>query len=128
MKRELVLACLAVAGLTVGGAGVAAAAGSAPTTLTLVDFADSNGNASSDYIIGTVDSPKRKCISGRSVSLVRLSNGHVMDRTRTSRNGYFAVGGVEEINSIEGEVRVARKVLGHGDNRFVCKATAEDFD
>lgn len=111
--------------------GVTSASGhraQAPASLELVNFADSNGDAFSDYIIGTVSSPKGKCEGGRTVKITRRSPApgepKLIDSTRTSKNGYWAGGGVEGINSVEGRVTVARKVLGS----LVCKPVSENFD
>lgn len=114
--------------LLIGGAGLAGAGETAQTQLTLVHFADSNNDGTSDYIIGTVSSDKRKCEGGRTVSIIRLSNGKLIDRTRTSKNGYWAGGGVEGINSIEGKVKVDRKVIGRGSGRLVCESASQTFD
>jgi hypothetical protein len=122
------------AGLVAGLAlalGVASASGhraEAPTSLELVSFADSNGDASSDYIIGTVSSPKNQCVGGRTVKIVRRfpagGEPKLIDSTRTSKNGDWAGGGVEGISSVEGKVTVTRKVLGS----LVCKPVSENFD
>ena len=111
--------------------GVTSASGhraQAPTSLNLVNFADSNEDSFSDYIIGTVSSPKGKCEGGRTVKITRQSPGlgesKLIDSTRTSNNGYWAGGGVEQINSIEGTVTVTRKTLGG----LVCQADSVDFD
>lgn len=122
------LVSMVVAALLIGGAGTAAARGAASTDLTLVNFADSNNNGMSDYIIGTVASNQRKCERGRTVSIIRLDSGKVIDRTRTSKNGYWAGGGVEGINSIEGKVKVDRKVIKRGGDRLVCAAASQLFD
>jgi hypothetical protein len=114
--------------LVLGVTGAIAHRAEAPTALVLVDFADSNGDTFSDYIIGTVSSPKRKCEGGRTVKIVRRfpASGEpkVINSARTSANGYWAGGGVEGINSVEGKVAVLRKVRGS----LVCKAVSENFD
>jgi hypothetical protein len=111
--------------------GVASATGhraQAPTSLELVEFADSNGDMSDDYIIGTVSSPKGKCVGGRTVKITRRftmgGDPKLIDSTRTSKNGYWAGGGVEGINSVEGKVTVERKVLGS----LECKPVSQNFD
>jgi len=107
--------------LAVGVVGADAHRAKAPTTLELVTFADSNGNASSDYILGTVSSPKQKCVGRRTVKITRRTGvPKLIDSTRTSKNGYWAGGGVEGINSIEGKVTV----LGSSE----CKPASENFD
>lgn len=114
--------------LAAGTTGAIAHRAAAPTALEFVDFADSNGDMSSDYIIGTVSSSKPKCEGSRTVKITRRfpadDEAKLIDSTRTSENGYWAGGGVEGINSIEGKVTVTRAV--HGG--VVCKQASEDFD
>jgi hypothetical protein len=121
---------LVVAGLVMA-LGVTSASGhraQAPTSLELVSFADSNEDSFSDYIVGTVSSPKGKCEGSRTVKITRQApvpgEPKLIDSTRTSKNGYWAGGGVEQINSIEGTVTVTRKTLGG----LVCQADSVDFD
>lgn len=118
--------------LLLGGASAAAQRATATTKLTFVDFADSNADGTSDYIIGKLSSPRRKCIGGRMVKIFRLPPGedefHLVDRDRSSRNGFWAGGGFEEINSQVGKVTVERKVIRRPGGRLVCRADSEPFD
>ena len=130
MRRSVALAVGLI--LASGVASAIAQRAEAPTSLEFVDFADSDGDAMSDYIIGTVFSPKRKCEGGRTVRITRrfptAGEPRLIDTTRTSTNGYWAGGGVEEINSIDGRVSVARKVIRRRGGRLTCKPTGENFD
>jgi hypothetical protein len=132
MKTRLIVSLVGVAAILIGASIAAAGGRSASTTLTLVDFADSNNNGMSDYIIGTVSSPKRKCEGGRTVKIIRRFPGagelKLIDTARTSTKGYWAGGGVEEINSIEGRVSVTRRVIRSGGRRLTCKPVGENFD
>lgn len=115
-----------------GVASASAQKEQASTSLELVDFADSDSDGTSDYIIGRVFSPKRKCVGGRTVRIVRRDPApgepRLIDRARTSSKGYWAGGGVEGINSIEGRVTVVRKVIRRRSGRLVCKPASEIFD
>ena len=128
MRIRAAVALLTAAALLAGVSVASAGGGSAPSTLTLVAFEDSNADGHPDYIIGTVSSPKRRCISNRKVTIFNRETSKVIDRTRSSANGYWAGGGVEDIGGFDGRVTAARKVLGHGDNKFVCKPDSELYD
>ena len=112
---------------------VPASAGQAtPTTVTFVDFADSNNDGRSDYIIGKVVSPKEKCIAGRTVKIFRRPSGggdfRLIDADRSSKNGFWSGGGFEDINAVEGKVTVARKIIERPGAQIVCAADSETFD
>ncbi len=132
MKARLIVSLVGVAAILIGASVAGARGQSANTTLTLVSFADSNSNGASDYIIGTVSSAKRKCVGGRTVKIIRrfpaAGEPKLIDTARTSTNGYWAGGGVEEINSVEGRVSVTRKVVRSGGGRLACKPIGENFD
>ena len=114
------------------GAANAVAGDSAPSTITFVDFADSNGDGNSDYIVGKVASPNKKCISGRTVEIFRRPPGggdfRLVDRDQTSKNGFWAGGGFENINAQNGKVTVERKVIPSPGGQLVCQPDVETFD
>jgi hypothetical protein len=85
------------------GAVSATAGTPAPSTISFVAFADSDNDGSSDYIVGKVASPNQKCLAGRTVEIfVRPPAGgdfRLVDRDQTSKRGFWAGGGVENINA-----------------------------
>jgi hypothetical protein len=121
-----------VSALLMVGATSAAAQATTPSTLSFVDFADSDGDGHSDYIIGKVASPKEQCIAGRTVKIFRRPPGggdfRLVDEDQTSKNGFWAGGGFEDINAQVGKVTLERKVIPRRGGRIVCGADAAPFD
>jgi hypothetical protein len=122
----------ALSALLMTGVIDATAGEATPSTVVFVDFADSNNDGQSDYIIGKVASPKKKCISGRTVKIFRRPPGggdfRLVDSDRSSKRGYWAGGGYEEINAQDGKVTIERKVIQRAGGRIVCGADSELFD
>ena len=122
----------ALSALLLAGAMPATAQQATQTTITFVEFADSNEDGDSDYIIGKVVSPKEKCVAGRTVKIFRRPPGggafRLVDSDRSSKNGFWAGGGYENINAQEGKVTVERKVIQRPGGRLVCGAGSEAFD
>jgi len=122
----------ALSALLMAGVIDATAGEATPSTVVFVDFADSNNDGQSDYIIGKVASPKKKCVSERTVKIFRRPPGggdfRLVDADRSSKNGFWAGGGYEEINAQDGKVTIERKVIQRAGGRIVCGADSELFD
>lgn len=122
----------ALSALLMAGVIPATAKETTPSTVTFVDFADSNSDGHSDYIIGKIASPKEKCIAGRTVKIFRRPPGggefRLVDTDRSSKNGFWAGGGYEDINAQVGKVTVEREVIQRAGGRIVCGADAAAFD
>ena len=120
-----------VAGLVLA-LGVTSASGhraQAPTSLELVNFADSNGDTFSDYIIGTVSSPKGRCEGSRTVKITRRSpglGGAQADRLHAApaRTDTGPAAASSRSTPSRARSRSTRKTLGG----LVCEADSVDFD
>jgi hypothetical protein len=117
MKRVVAVLAVVAAGLLI--VGVASAR--VPTT---INFSEFLGADSTDILaVGSIDSPKAKCKSGRTVKffvfrILMKQRGPVetrqlVDIDRSSHFGAWAVRG-DILGATGGEISVTKKKLGHG--------------
>jgi hypothetical protein len=126
MKRPG-LAMLAAGALLLVGGGVAAAKSTSFSTKVVVD--GSSGTANAATVIGHLESPKKQCLSGRTVMLYEeLSNGSskLVGTDHSSERGIWAAKG-DLADAQDERAKVVRKTIGRRHHRQVCKAAALKF-
>lgn len=108
------------------GAVAAARTASSPTKVVLDQFTETgSGPDAQGHFVGHLESPKQKCVRGRTVKLF-MRNGNdgtitLADTDQTGRHGGWTLdGGLFTID--RAQVKVTRERIGSGDNRRICKA------
>ena len=121
MKRTTIAVLAFVSTLGVSVSQLGAHTTSYPTTIGHRHFTGYPGNA---LLSGLVESPKDRCVPGRTVELIveRPSGDRiVMDSTRSSRKGAYGLRG-EFNGDDEARVKVTRRNVGRRGHRHICKA------
>src|SRR3954469_15507807 len=124
--RPTALVLGAVLALLALGAVAVAATPSSPTKVVLDQFTQTgSGETEHGHFVGHLESPKQKCVRGRTVKLF-MRNGNdgtitLADTDQTGRHGGWTLdGGLFTID--RAQVKVTRERIGSGDNRRICKA------
>ena len=125
MKR-LCLMTLVAGAMLAFGAVAGAHAPSSATKIVLDHSSQQSGeNTNLRDFVGHLESPRKKCLAGRTVKFV-LHDGNsgttkLVDTDRTGKDGAWAVGG-NIIGADVAHFRVTRKTIGRHHRRRVCKA------
>jgi hypothetical protein len=127
MRRRTV-AVLAAAAAALLGVGVGGAQGRSVSTAIVVD--DSTATGTPLTVWGHLDSPRKKCLSGRTVKLFEdFANGSskLVGRDRSSRNGVWVTQGDLTKLAVGEHVRVTSKRVGRPRHRRTCAGGSESF-
>jgi hypothetical protein len=127
MRRGTV-AVLATAGLALLGVGVGGAQARSVSTAIVVD--DSTASGTPLTVWGHLDSPSKKCLSGRTVKLFEdFANGSskLVGRDRSSRNGVWVTQGDLTKLAVGEHVHVTSKRVGRRHHRRTCAGASESF-
>jgi hypothetical protein len=122
---KALLLCTALA-FVAFGALAAARTASSPTKVVLDQFTETgSGPDAQGHFVGHLESPKQKCVQGRTVKLFMRdgNNGEIklVDTDQTGRRGGWTLdGGLFTID--RAQVKVTRERIGSGDNRRICQA------
>jgi hypothetical protein len=109
--------------------GVAAARAPSSRTKIVVDESIlSEGSDPLVELVGHLESPKRKCLAGRTVKLsIHYVDGSIeRDVDRTGASGFWAVGG-HDAGTQSARFEVTRKNVGRGHHRRICKAASKSM-
>lgn len=122
--RNGLLVCAVFAFLAFGAVAAASTA-SSPTKVVLDRLTTTGtGPDQEGHFVGHLESPKEKCLRGRTVKLL-LRNGNngdvkLADTDTTGKRGHWVLDG--NLFTIDrAQMKVTRKVIGSGDNRRICK-------
>lgn len=127
MKR-LSLSMLVAVALVVVGGQTAAARETFPTDVSVIGVLPGDGGFV--FIAGIIESPKAKCLGGRTVkAIAKFANGSkvLVDVDQTSAAGAWAVignfGGADQA-----KIKVTKSKIGRRGHRKTCNAGSANVD